>query len=476
WTTVVLHHSYVTGGNSDHEHFGPPDALNDRLSTETTESCNTYNMLKLTRRLFTWDASPACAEFYERALYNHILGSQDPETGRVTYYVPLESGRMKTYQTLFDTFSCCVGTGMENHTRYGEAIYFHDAAGLYVNLFIPSELTWREKGFVLRQETRFPDEDATELRIRCGDPVELTLHLRYPAWARDGVELRVNGEAVAGTAAPGSYIPLRRTWRDGDTIAARYPMRVHTEAMPDNPRRVALLYGPIVLAGALGETERAPNRMPVLITDDQPVAAWLKPVAGEPLTFVTDGVGHPEDLRLIPFFRMHHQRHVVYWDLFTPEQWEARQTAYREEQARRQALDARTLDYVQPGEMQPERDHAFEGENSRHGMHLDRAWRDAADGGWFAFTMKVSPDRPVELICTYWGSDAGGRVFDILVDGERIATQSLETPQDPGTFFDVAYPIPPEHTRGKDRVRVTFQARPGMMAGGVFGCRTALPR
>jgi len=216
--------------------------------------------------------------------------------------------------------------------------------------------------------------------------------------------------------------------------------------------------------------------MPVLITDDQPVAAWLKPVAGEPLTFVTDGVGHPEDLRLIPFFRMHHQRHVVYWDLFTPEQWEARQTAYREEQARRQALDARTLDYVQPGEMQPERDHAFEGENSRHGMHLDRAWRDAADGGWFAFTMKVSPDRPVELICTYWGSDAGGRVFDILVDGERIATQSLETPQDPGTFFDVAYPIPPEHTRGKDRVRVTFQARPGMMAGGVFGCRTALPR
>lgn len=475
WERVVHHHSYVTGGNSNHEHFGPPDALNDRLSPETTESCNTYNMLKLTRHLFQWDAAPARADFYERALFNHILGSQNPDTGEVTYFVPLESGRMKTYQTLFDTFSCCVGTGMENHTRYGEAIYFHDAAELYVNLFIASELNWREKGLTLRQETRFPDEDTTQLRLTCQAPLALRIALRYPAWTQDGVTVQINGEPVPVTAAPGEYIVLQRTWQDGDIIAARFPMRAHAEAMPDNPRRVALRYGPVVLAGALGEAERAPDQMPVLITRDEPVTAWLKPVAGETLRFMTNGIGHPEDLRLMPFFRMHHQRHIVYWDLFTPEQWEARQAAYREEQARRQALEARTLDYVQPGEMQPERDHAFDGENTRHGMHLDRKWRDAADGGCFAFTMKVSPDGPAELICTYWGSDAGKRVFDVLVDGKRLATQSLETPHHPNQFFDVVYPIPPEYTQGKERVRVTFQAHPGMMAGGVFGCRMAVP-
>jgi len=271
WTTVANHHSYVTGGHSDHEHFGPPDKLNDRLSTKTTETCNTYNMLKLTRHLFEWEAAPEYADFYERALFNHILGSQNPDTAEVTYYVPLESGRMKTYQTKFETFSCCVGTGMENHTRYGEAIYFHNADSLYVNLFIASELTWKEKGIVVRQETGFPTEDQMCLTFQCKNPADLTVYLRRPAWAKTDVGLAVNSEIISVTAEQRSFMPVQRRWRDGDTITWRCPMAVHTESMPDNPDRVALFYGPVLLAGALGEKERVPAEMPVLITGDKPV-------------------------------------------------------------------------------------------------------------------------------------------------------------------------------------------------------------
>jgi len=251
-------------------------------------------------------------------------------------------------------------------------------------------------------------------------------------------------------------------------------MALRTETMPDNAARLAFFYGPVLLAGALGKEERPPADMPVLIANEKPLEQCLEPVPGESLTFKTSGIGHPEDLTLIPFYRMHHQRHIVYWDLFTREQWEERQTAYRAEQERLRRLEARTLDFVQPGEMQPERDHDFEGVNSRHGSHLDRKWRDAADGGWFAFTMKVSPDKPMELVVTYWGSDAGPRTFDILVDGTVIATQQLDNPS-PGNFWDVAYPVPPKLTQGKDKVRVTFQAHPGNMAGGIFGLRTAVP-
>ncbi len=474
WHTVVQHHSYVTGGNSNHEHFGPPDTLNDRLSAETTESCNTYNMLKLTRHLFEWEAGPEYADFYERALLNHILGSQNPDTAEVTYFVPLESGRMKTYQTKFDTFSCCVGTGMENHTRYGESIYFHDNDNLYVTLFIASELNWPGKGISVRQETQYPEEDTTRITLLCEEPVQLTLQLRWPVWAQDDVELRVNDEPLDVTAAPGTFIPVSRKWQKGDTISLHCPMRIHKESMPDNPERVALFYGPVLLAGALGQEERASADMPVLIAANTPVDAWLTPVPEKALTFRTNGIGHPEDLELIPFYKMHHQRHIVYWDIFTREQWEARQAAYQAALDHRQILEARTVDYLQPGEMQPERDHAFEGTNSRHGMHLDRKWRDAADGGWFAFTLKTDPERPLELICTYWGSDSGPRTFDILVDDVVIATQQLDNPA-PGEFIDIPYAIPEYLTAGKNEVRVTFRAHPGMMAGGIFGCRTAYP-
>src|SRR5579871_3005549 len=220
WDTVVQHRTYAIGGNSDYEHFFPPEQFDKHLSPETAETCNTYNMLKLTRHLFAWEPSAAWMDYYERALYNHILASQDPDTGMMTYFVSLKPGHFKVYNSPDDSFWCCTGTGMENHARYGETIYFHDAASLYVNLFIPSALTWKEKGLVVRQQTRFPEEETTRLSIECAHPVPLALKIRYPSWAK-GMTVRVNGKLRKVSAAPGSYVTISGTWRQGDRIEIR---------------------------------------------------------------------------------------------------------------------------------------------------------------------------------------------------------------------------------------------------------------
>ena len=479
WQRVVYHHSYATGGNSDHEHFGPPDHLADRLSANSSETCNTYNMLKLTRHLLAWHAGVEFADFYERALVNHILGSQNAD-GMMTYYMPLASGEFKRFQTPFASWTCCHGTGMENHAKYADSIYWHDQEGLYVALFIASELAWPEKGLAVSQQTRFPHEDTTRLAIVCKKPVEMAVRIRCPAWAAGPLEIKVNGKAVQVDAEPGTWAVINRTWKDGDRLDVRIPMALRTEPMPDNADRQAVFYGPVLLAGDLGPIQpKAPGaaadegrpRTPVLVTGGKPVAEWLRPVDDQPLAFRTADVGRPQDVTLTPFFGFHDRRHAVYWDLFTPDQWKEREAEYRAEQQRLQRLAKRTLDVLRIGEMQPERDHNLTGEHTSAGAFGGRKWRHALDGGHFAFEMKVSPDAPVDLLCTFWGSDAGGREFDILVDGQKIATQKLERNQ-PGKFFDVTYPIPADLTRGKEKVTVRLQAHAGKTAGGLFGVRT----
>jgi len=474
WDRVVYHHSYVTGGNSNHEHFGQPDRLNDRLSASTTESCNTYNMLKLTRHLIAWYAQVKYADFYERGLFNHILGSQNPEDGMMCYFVPLKSGEYKRYSNPFNTFSCCHGTGMENHAKYGDSIYFHNEDSLYVNLFIASAVNWRAKGVTLQQETRFPESNIVDLQLTCAEPTEFTLRLRYPGWAGEGLKVWVNDKPGKVEAKSGSYLKLTRKWQSGDRVQMELPMRLRYETMPDNPKRIALLYGPIVLAGDLGaEKGTAPDGLalnPVLVTKGQAVAQWLKPVADEAAAFKTLGVGRPKDVKLLPFYKMHHRRYAVYWDLFSETEWQAREAAYRAKLQREEELAKRTVDVLRIGEMQPERDHNLKGEHTSAGEFQGRKWRHATNGGWFAFEMKVSDKEPMDLLCTYWGGDRRQREFYILVEGEKIGTQKLEENQ-PGKFFDVIYPIPQKLTKGKENVTVRFQAHPGKWAGGVFGCR-----
>lgn len=473
WDCVVRHHTYVTGGHCDREHFGPPDKLNDRLSPLTTETCNVYNMLKLSQHVFGWNPDAAVAEFSERALLNHIRATQHPD-GRVIYNLSLKPGHHKEYQTPYNSFTCCVGTGFENHVRYGGDIYFHDATGLWVNLFIASELRWKSRGIVLRQETRWPDAQQSVFTVSCDAPTEFELRLRHPAWALDGFEIRVNGQPAAPGSKPGSYAIVKRLWHKGDRVEVALPQSLRTESMPDNPKRIAVFYGPVLLAADLGPVNDPqagkPFYVPVILADGKPVTDWVKPVSLALQTFKTDGAGKPRDVSLVPFHRLHDRRYTVYLDLFSQEDWARRETALRAEQEREKLLAERTMDVLHIGEMQPERDHNLKGEKTSAGEAQGRKWRHAIDGGWFAFDMKVDSAKPNELLCTYWGGETGQRAFDLFVDGAQIASQTLLTNK-PGQFFDASYPIPAALTQGKDKVTVKLQARPGAWAGGLFGCR-----
>lgn len=476
WDIVVNHHTYVTGGNTNSEHFGPPDQLAERLGASSTETCNTYNMLKLTRHLMAWDPSGPYGDYIERALFNHILASQNPETGMVCYYLPLKPGEFKTYSTPEDSFWCCVGTGIENHAKYGESIYYRDEDGLYVNLFIASTLEWPERGLALEQSTLFPKEQGTTLTLRLERPQEMALRVRRPAWVAEGFGLDVNGQAADVADDGNGFVTLRRHWQDGDTVRVTLPMCLRTEATPDNPDRVALLYGPVVLAGELGPEDdpRAvdPDYVPALVVGERELSDWLRPADEGSLVFTLVGAGRPRDVILRPFYMTHGSRYTVYWDRFSPAQWEEQRAQYREEARQRRAIEAFTVDRMRPGEMQDERDHNVEGEQTGVGEHLGRKFRHAFGGGWFSFDMAVDPAEAVDLVCTYWGSDVGDRTFDILVDGVAIATQTLSRDA-PDSFFEVTYPIPDALTAGTERIKITFAAHEGHYAGGLFGVRVS---
>lgn len=335
WRTVVDRRTFATGGNADREHFFPPrDFLQHLSSAKTMETCCTYNMLKLTRMLFTLDPTATYADYYERALYNSILASQDPDSGMMTYFQPTRPGYLKLYCTPTDSFWCCTGSGMENHASYGDSIYFHDGNTLYVNLFIPSTLTWKEKGMTITQTTQFPENDKTRLHLTTKKPVKLSLKIRHPSWCQ-AVTISINGHRWTRSQQAGTYVSIDRTWRDGDVIDVELPMILQTQALPGQPDVVAILYGPIVLAGALGRKGLTPGvdiivnertygdvlnesvDVPVLIGKPEEILARIEPAAGAPLTFHTTGIGQPRDVSLIPYYRVSHERYNLYWKLAT---------------------------------------------------------------------------------------------------------------------------------------------------------------
>jgi DUF1680 family protein len=469
WRTVVYHHSYVTGGNSDGEFFGPPDTLNDYLNYNTTESCNTYNMLKLTRHLFLHDPKPEYADYYERAVWNHILGSQNPEDGMMCYYIPLEPGGHKTYNTPFNDFWCCTGTGMENHSRYNDNIYFYDDSSLYVNLFIPSELNWIEKGVRVRQETDFPETGKVKFVIRCAKPVKLSFRIRHPFWATKEFSIKVNGKAVELDSRPQSYAVLDRVWKNGDVVELDMGLFLRTESMPDNPNRIAVFYGPILLAGDLGAVGDT-SRIPALVTNMKPASDWIGPVQGKSVTFVTKDVGKPKDVQMVPFYELYNGRYSVYWDLYTDKSWQAKQAEDQQELKEEKDFDARAIDAVNIGDTLDEHNHGFSGYIEQTGESMGRHWVDATWSGWFSFKLKVDPDTLNDLVVTYWGSEPLKGKYNISVDSENIA---IKTPSviKQGRFFNVEYPLPDSLVKGKNDVTVKFQTPPIGAAGRVFGIR-----
>jgi DUF1680 family protein len=466
WDTVVKERSYVNGGNGIGEFFSPKEKLSQAIGSNTCETCSTYNMLKLTRHLFCWEPSAEYADYYERALYNDILASQNPADGMMCYFLPLGSGP-KEYCTPEDSFWCCTGTGVENHAKYGDSIYFHHGeTTLFVNLFIASELHWSAAGVTLRQETKYPYEDHTKLIFNCEKPVELSLNIRHPYWAISGFEIKVNGVKQADESKAGSYATVKRNWKSGDTVEVVMPFSIRTEGFRDNPRRVAFMYGPLVLCAEAEGDEAREAPYPAIVAEEGRISASIEPVPYKPCTFN----GAPQVLRLgedsnriatlEPIYSVHgNHRYVVYWDIFTPNEWQK-----NEEQ--RKALKARIVDSVFPGNEQNEHAHNMRGEKTRTD---GKSWRDASNGGWFSWEIKVQAGQAEELHVKYWGGDAGGREFDIFVDGEKLATQKLENNR-PGEYYEEIYPLPARMTQGKEKVTVKFLAHPSKMAGGVFGC------
>ena len=482
WDAVALHHSYATGGHGRDEYFGPPDKLGDRVEGRTDESCNVYNMLKMTRRLFAIHPEIKYAEFEERALFNHVLGSIDPEDGRTCYMVPIGRGVQHEYQDMMRGFTCCVGSGMENHGLHGDGIYYEASDKLWVNFYAPSTANWQSAGVKVVVETTFPEGDSATVKISTAKPRQLTLALRRPSWAGTGFTIKVNGVAVKDISAPGSYVELRRTWKNGDTVALTLPKTLRIEPTPDTPTRVALMWGPLVLAGDLGpERERRGGGgspigpIPSFVSDGA-VTDWLKPVTNKPGNF--HAVGRNDDdqaheIDLVPFYRLHRRTYTIYWDLYNAEGWKQKLVEVDAERERQRKLEAATISALQPGDANKEKEFNQQGEETTVDRMLGRTGRRGRK--WFSFDLPVEPSSQVALVVTYNTEQRPKRSAEILIDGQRVGEQAIEgSPNGSavGHFFDVDYKIPADLIKDKRKVTVRFQAMSGSEIPTVFGVRT----
>jgi DUF1680 family protein len=330
WKAVTGHRIYATGGTGDGEYWTTAAGhLKGTLNEWNEECCCGYNMLKLTRHLFHWTADPKLMDYYERTLFNSRLGTQNSE-GMKGYFVPLGSGYWKYYNTRWDSFWCCTGTGLEDFSKFNNTIYYHDDQGIYVNLYIASEVNWKEKGVRLRQETNFPEQASATFVIQAAHPVEMALNLRIPYWATEGGTVKLNGETIPVFSNPSSYLTLYRVWKNGDRVEIMLPMSLRTEALPDDETRQVVMYGPCVLAGRLGRNgltkqmlfsayDTSPRGTPAVVPPLNNARVdkfdWVEP-SGPPMTFHLSGQSEPTEL--IPFYQVHGEKYAVYWQLKEP--------------------------------------------------------------------------------------------------------------------------------------------------------------
>jgi len=482
WDAVALHHSYATGGHGRDEYFGAPDKLGDRVEGRTDESCNVYNMLKMTRRLFAIHPEIKYAEFEERALFNHVLGSIDPEDGRTCYMVPVGRGVQHEYQDMARGFTCCVGSGMESHGLHGDGIYYESGDEFWVNLYAPSTANWQSAGVNLVMETSFPEGDSATLNISTPKAKQFTLALRRPSWAGTGFTVKVNGVAVKEVSQPGSYVEVKRTWKDGDKVSLVLPKTLRIEPTPDNPTRVALMWGPLVLAGDLGaERERRgggvgqPSFTIPSFVSSGAVTEWLQPVAGKPGNFHAAGRDlddRVQDVSLIPFYRLHRRTYEIYFDVYNSEGWKKKLGEIAAERERQRKLEAATISFVQPGDAQKEKEFNQQGEESTVDRSAGRPGRRGRK--WFSYDLSIESSHPSAIVATYFSEEHGQRTFEILADGQRIGEQTIERVpigSATGRFFDVQYKIPEELLKDKKKITVRFQATGKNEIAAVYGVR-----
>ena len=501
WDIVTGERSLAFGGNSRREHFPSKEACTDFINDiDGPETCNTNNMLKLTEDLHRRNPEARYADYYELATFNHILSSQHPEHGGYVYFTPARPRHYRNYSAPNEAMWCCVGTGMENHGKYGQFIYTHVGDALYVNLFVASELNWKEQGIVLRQDTKFPYAETSRITIQevRGKKSEVSkLLIRYPGWVKPGqFSVKVNGQPVSIISGPSSYVAIDRQWKKGDVVDINFPMHNSLKYLPNVPQYVALMHGPILLGMKTGTEDLAHlvaddsrfgqyasgkklpiNEAPILINDNiDGIATQITEIDGKPLHFMleTKMVNRGPSMvnELQPFFEIHDARYMIYWLALSEDSYKSYLDDLARQEQERQELEARTIDKVQPGEQQPETDHKMETDRSQVGNTNDVFWRDANDGHYFSYLMQTGGQTDLSLRLKYWGvGEWKSHEFDILVDDVLVKEVNNTGKYRISEFKYETYPVPEELLKGKTQVRVKFVAKPHKQIGEIYEVR-----
>lgn len=489
WKTVVEKRSISIGGNSVYEHFHPSEDFSSMINSEQgPETCNTYNMLRLTKMLYTTSADPSYMDFYERALYNHILSTINPIQGGFVYFTPMRSGHYRVYSQPQTSFWCCVGSGIENHSRYAEMIYSHNAdKELIVNLFIPSVVKWGKRR--IEQVNNFPAEEGTSLVINTRKPSQFIISIRIPEWTdASAMNAQVNGNRVEAKIE-GGFLKIDRKWKDGDRLSVDLPMSLRAVQLPDGSENYSFMYGPVVLAASLGKEEQLGmyaddsrgghiaagkklplNEMPIIVGEKEDMLSRISRVEGKPLTFRMTGLAplKYKELTLVPFSSLHECRYMVYWPLVSENEWKARLAKQEMDEKARIALEMITADKVICGEQQPESDHFANVANSVNGDTDGRHWRRTRNDGWFSYVMNPKGNRIQHIRIVCHGQE--GNEATVLVNGVEAGNFRTMTPGNDETHL---VPVPVE-LQNADIMTVTIKGIEGKSTPMIYEVRLSL--
>ena len=497
WEIVTRQRSLALGGNSRREHFPTKENCIDYINDiDGPESCNTYNMLKLTEDLNRVKPNGMYGDFYETAMFNHILSAQHPQHGGYVYFTPARPRHYRNYSAPNEAMWCCVGTGMEDHGKYGQFVWTHDKGvkaendALYVNLFVASELNWKDRKMVIRQQTAFPYAESSVVEVAKGKGTFI-LKVRKPSWCENFTVKGVGFDA--DSYEENGFVCMKRKWKKGDQVKISMPMHAYIKPMINVPQYVAIMYGPILLGMKTGTEDMrsliaddsrfgqyaggkklALDEAPILLPkhlDD--IAKDLKPVPGKPLHFkLATRMENAIDGELLPFFEIHDSRYMMYWLALGENDYKAYMQKLADEEKARQALEARTVDKVNPGEQQPETDHNMEADVTERGNTEGVFFRDARDGHFFSYLMQTKGETNLSLQLKFWGQDEWRTSeFDIYVNDKLLCSVNNSHRWRTTQFKTVDYAIPSEFVKGKKEIRVKFVAHKGKQVGQIYGVR-----
>ena len=497
WEIVTRQRSLALGGNSRREHFPTKENCIDYINDiDGPESCNTYNMLKLTEDLNRVKPDGMYGDFYETAMFNHILSAQHPQHGGYVYFTPARPRHYRNYSAPNEAMWCCVGTGMEDHGKYGQFVWTHEKGvkaeddALYVNLFVASELNWKDRKMVIRQQTAFPYAESSVVEVAKGKGTFI-LKVRKPSWCENFTVKGVGFDA--DSYEENGFVCMKRKWKKGDQVKISMPMHAYIKPMINVPQYVAIMYGPILLGMKTGTEDmrsliaddsrfgqyaggmklpldKAPILLPKHLND---IAKDLKPIPGKPLHFkLATRMENAIDGELQPFFEIHDSRYMMYWLALGENDYKAYMQKLADEETARQALEARTVDKVSPGEQQPETDHRMETDDSSKGNTEGIFFRDAKDGHYFSYLMQTKGETNLSLQLKFWGQDEWRTSeFDIYVNDKLLCSVNNSHRWRTTQFKTVDYVIPSEFVNGKKEIRVKFVAHKGKQVGQIYGVR-----